>query len=219
MGRLFAHLRLPSLVARRIQSVQAHVHRLTVLGCTHEHDHPVLEWADRQHELVAEDVLNSNEGDWLSNLGSIVRDIPGEYDSIDWCYPCTHFGHTYGLNRLLATVLVRYISVKFPDVLHLHPRSRLYTIECHHPPFRPRNPGEPRLEYDQRAAHHCHDQEHTVRFSHQPDCRRPTTGRSPLVLQNVRVLILRNGTDTPPADMAPYLSPVRRHLLPFGLIT
>ncbi|OWK38619.1 hypothetical protein FRUB_07739 [Fimbriiglobus ruber] len=38
-------------------------------------------------------------------------------------------------------------------------------------------------------------------------------------MQNVRVLILRNGTDTPPADMAPYLSPVRRHLLPFGLIT
>ena len=217
-GELYHELGLDPGIEREIQSVQAHVHRLTAFGYDHRHDHPLLRWAQHKHSEIVEGLMTGgSSGEVRGRLARLVRDVEGEYESIEWCYPCQHYTHAYGLNRFLGILLSKYLTETFGGIVRVRPQTRLSSIECEHAHFRDPADGESDLQYAREAAGHCHGKAHRAVMRAQPTCR-PRSAGAEFPPVTFDVLVLRNGTEGVVPRLERYLPAIRRQLPPFALI-
>lgn len=168
------------------------------IWCERKHEHAVF---DRLHQIHKKqiDLLYQNpriRPGLMSNLEEATQHA-ADLD-LTLAYPCTHFGRSYGLNRFLVLLLLRYaVAAGLP--IRETPSTGLHSISAGH------SCGNPWT---------CHGLPHQARLLAYPACAAPPTG--PVgPSQDFDVLVLRLGV-RPPAPFSgtvPLL--ITRQILPY----
>jgi hypothetical protein len=199
--------RLPvpwSRIEHHLMGIEDELGRAHLWGAGAADDHEVMQQLHDEYRLQV-DHLRSHSS-WRL-LGPALGDlVPPERTAVELVHPCTHFGRSYALNRLITFLIAAHLEEQVGR--HpIQPGERVHGIRgmnghaC------------------QKDPYGCHGQPHAVEFVASPDCRDPSISTIVVRTSDHNVIVVRHGTAPPtyvysgeplgpPRQILPYHAPV-----------